>query len=69
MTTLKNVATLVLAAIFILFFAGMCGMIIWYCISNLSPASIIAGMLMLILPGLIVWAATTATIKFVKEAF
>lgn len=69
MTTFKKVATLILAVIFILFFAGMCGMIIWYCISNMSLASIIAGMLMLIMPGLIVWAATTATIGFVKKAF
>jgi len=69
MTTLKNVATLILATICILFFAGICGTIIWYCISNLSLASIIAGMLMLIIPSLIVWAATTATIEFVKAAF
>lgn len=67
--TLKNLFTLVIAAVFLLMFLSILIWLAYYAIVNFSLSSVVGCVLAAIIPGLIFYSGLCATIQFIKETY
>lgn len=67
--TVNKIFSLLMALIFILVFAALLFVIWNYALKNFSLASVIAGILSSIIPGLLLYGGISATIDFIKDNF
>lgn len=67
--TIKNIFTLILAAIFALTFLGIILVLVYYAIKNPSFTSVIGCLFGSIIPGFLIYGVIGAAIDYVKENF